>query len=1045
MKQSRRIVIAVILATLALLICAAEDTNGWGIDGFLNVSQKKIMNDGNSNISVSYDINTDYPADNYSVIINNDGSVDKLNAFRSISNLSLTAEKNGRRSAHNINTFAVDRSWIPNKNYLAHIQFNSEGGTQLDAGFYERFEVEAFGYLTVYKFNDFNGNGYWDSDEPPLSKWEFNIIDPDGKEYHLVTDSNGKAVIQNGPVFVGEYKIAEQSKPNWIHTGTKIKKNGLDELNSNEFDGSIKTKVEDYAAIDIYFGNKLKNSTLSLNAFYDYDGNGIQKGILEKNISGLKFIITGGPKNSTYQAITDRFGRIALDLLTSDSGAKYKIKQVLPNDKWVCTTHPAEIEETLLLGINDSVIFGDRLTPASIGLTKFRDDNRNGDFDSNENGLEWFFLVNGTDRTFDRVKTNSLSGKADYSVRFTMPSPLSAIPVVSYSISEEPQNGWIMTTPMPQMPIILSPGERKEVPEFGNYLNQTIVILKFNDTNKNGEKDPGEEGIPDWQFLIVDGNKSSVTKKTDSQGLIRIKAEPNTKYSITEYLYPNWKPTTSIQRNLTTDLETREFGPLMFGNARMQWIHISKFEDIHNRGARDEDENGISGWEFDVTGPLDSNVNKTIRVTTDMDGNAIYNCLDPGRYIVKEIKRSGCWINTTDDTIILNVHAGQIVAVEFGNYQICHHPYANALQNQDVEVQKIVDPSQITNDMIGDCGSTYINYTIQITPKEKLMPIDLVLSVNENVSATENGQKTMDMVRKGVADFLVEQKTKSNPNSRMGMDVWGDTGSGKVHLNADYTNLSREVKNAKFALNGTTATSVARTLETIDEYFGDSNPNTKKILVLITDSESPINVPTEKIMTNCSVYAVAVGDKETETTRLLGLLTSKYNGKLYLANNSYEMRDNLTSIARVTRPAVLKNIELIDTLPSYLEPVDYILNTPNSTIENIDGRDWHTTTLIWNVGDRSSSERSWNTSFTARFCWIVPADIHEEAISARVSELNYIREDGSSGTIQVPEKSISIRKPIELVPMKIVPGFEVIFTLMGMLGCACMAMWRRKE
>jgi hypothetical protein len=347
--------------------------------------------------------------------------------------------------------------------------------------------------------------------------------------------------------------------------------------------------------------------------------------------------------------------------------------------------------------------------------------------------------------------------------------------------------------------------------------------------------------------------------------------------------------------------------------------------------------------------------------------------------------------------------------------------------------------------MIGDCGSTYLNYTIQITPKEKLMPIDLVLSVNENVSATENGQKTMDMVRKGVADFLVEQKTKSNPNSRVGMDMWGDTGSGMVHLNADYMNMSREAKNVNFALNGATATSVARTLETTDEYFGDSDPNTKKILVLITDSESPINVPTEKMMANCSVYAVVVGDKETETTRLLDRLTSKYNGKLYLANSSYEMRDNLTSIARVTRPALLKNIRLIDTLPSYLEPVDYTGISPNITIENIDGRDWHTTTMIWNIGDLSSSERSWNTSFKARFCWVVPADIHEEAGSIRVSEVNYTREDGSSGSIQVPEKAISIRKPIDLMPTKIVSGFEVILSLMGMFGCACIVMYRRRE
>jgi hypothetical protein len=74
---------ASILAVLFLIfIDATGNPGGFLINGNLNVSETKIINDGNHNVTVNYDIETDYPADTYRVLINKNGTLTEGSVFK---------------------------------------------------------------------------------------------------------------------------------------------------------------------------------------------------------------------------------------------------------------------------------------------------------------------------------------------------------------------------------------------------------------------------------------------------------------------------------------------------------------------------------------------------------------------------------------------------------------------------------------------------------------------------------------------------------------------------------------------------------------------------------------------------------------------------------------------------------------------------------------------------------------------------------------------------------------------------------------------------
>ncbi|MEM5793395.1 MAG: hypothetical protein QXY45_03525, partial [Candidatus Aenigmatarchaeota archaeon] len=74
--------------------------------------------------------------------------------------------------------------------------------------------IPTCGYLKVFKFNDYDGDGVWDSNEPRLGGFLFHVSGPTSMD--LVTDSYGEAY--TGCIPFGTYTIREEVPSGWQAT-----------------------------------------------------------------------------------------------------------------------------------------------------------------------------------------------------------------------------------------------------------------------------------------------------------------------------------------------------------------------------------------------------------------------------------------------------------------------------------------------------------------------------------------------------------------------------------------------------------------------------------------------------------------------------------------------------------------------------------------------------------------------------------------------------------------------------------------------------------
>ncbi len=75
--------------------------------------------------------------------------------------------------------------------------------------------------VTLKKFHDYDGDGIWDGDEPPIEGWRFDIKGPDGVVQTVFTNSSGIAKVKLGthaPPATTQYEILEEEPIGWERT-----------------------------------------------------------------------------------------------------------------------------------------------------------------------------------------------------------------------------------------------------------------------------------------------------------------------------------------------------------------------------------------------------------------------------------------------------------------------------------------------------------------------------------------------------------------------------------------------------------------------------------------------------------------------------------------------------------------------------------------------------------------------------------------------------------------------------------------------------------
>ena len=354
-----------------------------------------------------------------------------------------------------------------------------------------------------------------DSEGNPLAGWSFTVIGPDSKT--VVTDSNGLAVADG--LLPGEYTVTEIQQSRWINVTNSERKVTLNPGEDKQLEPFINAAIIPLTIVK--FDDKNRNGRL------DRDASGSP---IESGLSGWTFIVEGPGGFRAAAGPTDVAGIASIDLTTGE----YKVTEDISASSkpgWICTTsNPQTIR--ISRGAANTVEFGNKAN--KLTLVAFNDTSMNGKREGNENGLAgWTFVLKGPNEISNPPAITTMPTDADGAIALDGLSP------GSYTVTENLKDGWINTSPTSTTVQILA-GEEKQV-EFGNIKSSRIEIFKFNDTNKNGKLDAGENGEPGWSFRVDGpGGLAGITNPTNADGITVVDGLIPGEYVITEPQVDRW-------------------------------------------------------------------------------------------------------------------------------------------------------------------------------------------------------------------------------------------------------------------------------------------------------------------------------------------------------------------------------------------------------------------------------------------------------------------------------------------------------------------------
>jgi hypothetical protein len=197
-----------------------------------------------------------------------------------------------------------------------------------------------------------------------------------------------------------------------------------------------------------------------------------------------------------------------------------------------------------------------------------------------------------------------------------------------------------------------------------------LEVRKFNDANRNNQKESSESYLANWRFHITGPNTDKYVT-TNSNGAVRLTGLKPGTYHITETIQPNWYATSSISKTITISTANRvvEFANYYKEPEKFVDLSVVKYNDLNANAIEDDNEYRMSGWQFRVVGP---NVNTVL--ATDETGQAALTHLKPGIYTVTEINKTG-WESTTGLSVRRDVTLDPSTQTFiFGNKEIPHKP-----------------------------------------------------------------------------------------------------------------------------------------------------------------------------------------------------------------------------------------------------------------------------------------------------------------------------------------------------------------------------------
>ncbi|MEM3050397.1 MAG: SdrD B-like domain-containing protein, partial [Thermoplasmata archaeon] len=356
---------------------------------------------------------------------------------------------------------------------------------EITSGEVEKFFFSNFklGKIFGWKWNDLDGDGVHDANEPGLPGWTIWFEGTSQWGYlsgWTETDENGYYEFTGLPL--GTYRVWELVELGWIAT-------------SPQSVGGI--SIIGHSEVEVDFLN-FQLGCLWGYKYEDMDGDGV----LDEGDNPLAgwtiYLAITGYTETPEGAIS--FITIIDSTVTDESGY-YEFCMLGPGTYVVMEEsragwiHTNADEETVVMtsGLVWQVHTFLNFELGSICGYKFEDMNSNGVWDENEPPINgWaIYMIRDDEETVYKTWT-------DETGRFCF----KGLTAEYYVVWEEEREGWCPTTLTGYIVTVRS-GTHEELPPFGNFRCVDIPIFKFEDVNGNGVFDAGDRPVEGWQFTVT--------------------------------------------------------------------------------------------------------------------------------------------------------------------------------------------------------------------------------------------------------------------------------------------------------------------------------------------------------------------------------------------------------------------------------------------------------------------------------------------------------------------------------------------------------------
>ena len=461
--------------------------------------------------------------------------------------------------------------------------------------------------LWGYKFEDQNGDGYWDLNEPGVPGWTIVVEgwQNDGVYIHLelTTDDWGYwATCYN--ILPGAYWIYERSQEGWMVT--------LPLLGVYYFEIPCVAGPADYWFL---FGN-FKLGKIFGYKYEDVNGNGLYDEGIDKPVQNW-MIYLDLPWGGTVYTMTNENGYWEF---TGLPAGWYYVYEETGYAGWTPTAPTGYWVDMLSGGVHGPIVFLNVRYSMVYGW-KWNDYDSDGIWDIGEPGIEgWHIYMIWDAEPTIREDVTDENGYYEFN---------SLLPDANCVIWEEVRAGWTPTTAT-SYNFGIESGDALNF-NFGNFQNVWIEVFKFNDIYGDGWYDPSwyDYGLEGWTFelykevwdedlgmfvlILVD------TQVTDEWGYAWFEITEAGWFLIVEVAQDGWCPTTVTSQWVY--IESGYVWPTSyfeFGNFKCVDITLFKYEDVDSDGRYTEGvDEPIEGW---IIWTYDYASGDLVEYTTDANG-----------------------------------------------------------------------------------------------------------------------------------------------------------------------------------------------------------------------------------------------------------------------------------------------------------------------------------------------------------------------------------------------------------------------------------------